>query len=104
MTHHPYWTYGPDTGVPVTDAVDEGRRDRALELAVQVAVAHAPEPVRILSLAASFEDYLAGRTETPAARLADLERSERKLIALETAGVDNWSGYDEAVAGLDDED
>lgn len=104
MTHHPYWSYGPDHGTPLVDAMDEGRRAFALELAVQVASAHAPEPVRILPLAASFEDYLAGRTETPAARLADLEKSERKLIALETAGVDNWSGYDEAVADLDDED
>ena len=37
-------------------------------------------------------------------RLADLEKSERKLIALETAGVDNWSGYQNAIDDLDDEE
>ena len=56
-----------------------------------------------LKRARRFEAYLAGKTETAAERLADLEKSERKLIALEVAGVDNWSGYDEAVADLYDE-
>ena len=101
MTHHPYWSYGPDHGTPLVDAMDEGRRAYALELAVQNSVNSAQG---VVDEARLFEDYLAGRTETPAARLADLEKSERKLIALETAGVDNWSGYDQAVADLDDED
>lgn len=41
MSVHPYWSYGPDThGVPCppeefAKALDEGRRERALTLAVE---------------------------------------------------------------------
>lgn len=30
-------------------------------------------------------------------RISELERSERKLLALEEGGVDNWEGYDSAI-------
>ena len=103
MTHHPYWSYGPDHGTPLVDAMDEGRRAFALECAMATMIDDGSGR-DIVARARLFEAYLAGRTETPAARLADLEKSERKLIALETAGVDNWSGYNEAVADLGDED
>lgn len=109
MTHHPYWSYGPDCGTPVADAVAEGRRAFALEKALNSTgfalnddQAH-DRTDEVLANAARIEAYLAGKTETAAERLADLEKSERKLIALEVAGVDNWLGYDEAVADLDDE-
>lgn len=99
MTYHPYWSYGPDHGTPMIDALDEGRRALALELATRTE----DTDDGYLARARRFEAYLAGKTETAAERLADLEKSERKLIALEVAGVDNWLGYDEAVADLDDE-
>lgn len=110
MTHHPYWSYGPNGDTPVVDALNEGRRAFALEKALQsTGFALNDDQAydrtdEVLANAARIEAYLAGRTETAAERLADLEKSERKLVALETAGVDNWSGYDEAVADLDDED
>jgi hypothetical protein len=34
----------------------------------------------------------------------ELLASKRKLRALEAAGVDSWSGYDDAVQSLDEED
>ena len=100
---HPYWTYGPDSGTPLADAVNEGRRAFALECAM-ASLSDGLNGPDIIRRAEVFEAYLAGRPQTASERLADLERSERKLIALEVAGVDNWSGYDNAVADLDDED
>ncbi len=35
-------------------------------------------------------------------RLAAAYRRNRKLDALESMGVDNWEGYDEAIRDLDD--
>jgi len=102
MTQHPYWSYGPDQGRPVLAALDEGRRAFALECAMATTLDDRGGQA-IVRRAQVFEAYLAGKTETAAERLADLEKSERKLIALEVAGVDNWSGYDNAVADLDDE-
>lgn len=103
MTYHPYWSYGPDHGTPMVDALDEGRRAFALECAMATTLDDFAGQA-IVRRAEVFEAYLAGRTETSAERLADLEKSERKLIALEVAGVYDWSGYDEAVADLDGED
>lgn len=37
-------------------------------------------------------------------RLAELEAADAKLAALEAAGVDNWAGYPEAMALLEQED
>lgn len=37
-------------------------------------------------------------------RLADLEKQERKLNALESGGVDNWDGYDFALEEIRKED
>jgi hypothetical protein len=37
-------------------------------------------------------------------RLDELEESERKLWALEAAGVDNWEGYDQAMQDVYSED
>lgn len=37
------------------------------------------------------------------ARLMELERFEDKLLALEAFGVDNWDGYEEAMASLNGE-
>jgi hypothetical protein len=34
----------------------------------------------------------------PKERYAELLRAEKKLNALEAAGVDNWEGYDEAMS------
>lgn len=36
--------------------------------------------------------------------IAELEKDQRMLLALEGAGVDNWSGYDYALEALEDED
>lgn len=38
------------------------------------------------------------------ARYEDLESSERELICLQNAGVDNWSGYSEAMKEFYGED
>lgn len=101
---HPYWSYGPDHGVQPVDALAEGRRTFALECALAGAV-NGGRVESIVRRAQLFEAYLkGGRPAVSAERLADLEKSERKLIALEVSGVDNWSGYQEAVADLDDED
>lgn len=35
-----------------------------------------------------------------AERLEELEAAEKRLSALEAAGVDNWSGYDHAMSIL----
>lgn len=35
-------------------------------------------------------------------RLAELLESEAKLFALESAGVDNWEGYSDAMALLEE--
>lgn len=37
-------------------------------------------------------------------RLAELEAADAKLAALEAAGVDNWAGYPDAMALLEQED
>lgn len=34
-TMHPYWSYGPDHGLPPVDALAEGRRALALDLALR---------------------------------------------------------------------
>lgn len=101
---NPYWSYGEPGKRLVLDAVNEGRRYAALELATRTEGTDS----ECVTRARLFEEYLKGgpagdRAQLTPERLADLEKSERKLIALETAGVDNWSGYDEAVADLDDE-
>jgi hypothetical protein len=33
-------------------------------------------------------------------RIRELEKSERKLLALEAGGVDNWDGYDFALESI----
>lgn len=62
MNIHPYWSYGPDQGMPPVDALDEGRRERALTLAVEslAPVGESVGPGDILSLAKTFEGYLKG--------------------------------------------
>lgn len=37
-----------------------------------------------------------------AAHIAELEKRSARLAALEAAGVDNWEGYDDALAGVDE--
>lgn len=37
------------------------------------------------------------------AEYMELEHASRKLAALEAAGVDNWSGYDDALAAYREE-
>jgi len=54
-THH-YWAYGPDSGVPVVDALEEGRRHAALELATRFD----DTDEGVLERAAKFEAYLKG--------------------------------------------
>ena len=36
-------------------------------------------------------------------RYEELLQSERELIALESWGVDNWSGYSEAMSSLEED-
>lgn len=36
--------------------------------------------------------------------LAQLRNDSRRLAALEAGGVDNWGGYDDAIAALADHD
>ena len=38
--------------------------------------------------------------EITAKRLAEMEKAERKLLALVAGGVDNWAGYEEALEEL----
>lgn len=56
MSDHPYWVYGPDHGVPVVDAMAEGRRAFALEKAVQWDDTNEG----VLARARLFEQYLKG--------------------------------------------
>lgn len=62
---HPYWSYGPDSGQPALDALNEGRRLRALELAVESlgSVAGQVAPGSIVGRAQAFEEYLKGESE-----------------------------------------
>lgn len=56
MSGHPYWSYGPDGGQPVVEALDEGRRAFALEQAVLLG-----ETLEgTLEAAEKFEQYLKG--------------------------------------------
>jgi hypothetical protein len=41
--------------------------------------------------------------ETIIERVEDLLKAEKKLDALESLGVDNWAGYDDAMDLLDEE-
>ena len=48
-----------------------------------------------------------GKVEISAEYLESLQDSERKLLTLESYGVDNWGGYDDAMTEYyseDDED
>lgn len=47
---------------------------------------------------------LVADTEQLRAKVADAQDDSRKLNALEAYGVDNWDGYGDAMASLDDED
>lgn len=42
--------------------------------------------------------------EIPFTEYVDLLAAQEKLSALEAAGVDNWEGYAEAMATLEDSD
>lgn len=55
---HPYWSYGPDGGQEVVEAVNEGRRAAALELAASLPFGGTTE--EILARAVRFEAYLKG--------------------------------------------
>lgn len=59
MTEHPYWAYGPDHGVPMIDALAEGRRAYALELAFRATPSSASTSL-IIARAVEFERYLEG--------------------------------------------
>ena len=41
------------------------------------------------------------KVEIEKERLEELELAEMKLLALEAAGVDNWSGYDYAMEEME---
>lgn len=45
-------------------------------------------------------DYLANSVVVSPSRMASLVEGEEKLNALEAWGVDNWSGYDDAMREL----
>lgn len=95
MDSHPYWSYGPDGGAPVLDALAEGRRLAALTLAVgrlgPSARAH-----RVIQEAVEFDAFLKGEGAVVAVArgtFARLEARSRLLAHLEANGVDNWEGY-----------
>lgn len=59
MSEHPYWSYGPEHGVPVVDAMVEGRRTFAVNLAMMMA--RAGEDVEVtVERARAIERYLKG--------------------------------------------
>lgn len=116
MSDHPYWSYGPDNGQQLVDALAEGRRLRALELAAQTTgFALSDESAHdrteaVLANADKIEAYLKGETEkvaqSPGVGLTDadleyLRGRSRRLRKLEAAGVDNWEGYSRALEGSD---
>lgn len=58
---HPYWSYGPDHGQLVVDALDEGRRAFALQKAIETQ--RLDEPVELtVARAAAFEKFLKGES------------------------------------------
>lgn len=104
MTEHPYWSYGPGTGQPIVDALAEGRRQAALELAGQTTSfdLNGADPDRtdaVLENAAKIEAFLKGDASDD--DLEYLRGRSRKLRKLEAAGVDNWEGYSRALEGSD---
>lgn len=46
--------------------------------------------------------YLVAECRRRGARIAELEKDSATLAALEAAGVDNWEGYSDALAGVDE--
>lgn len=59
VIEHPYWSYGPDHGVVVLDALAEGRRQFALQAAVDARNFDEPHE-NIVARAAAFEKFLKG--------------------------------------------
>lgn len=55
---HPYWSYGPDNGQPIIEALNEGRRAAALELAISAGLGF--EAADLIAAAVQFEAYLKG--------------------------------------------
>lgn len=62
---HPYWAYAENgSQVSVFEAMAEGRRAFAMELAVEVALDGEPAEVTV-AVAREFEEYLKGGTDAP---------------------------------------
>ncbi|WP_430479331.1 zinc finger domain-containing protein [Streptomyces sp. P11-1] len=62
--------------------------------------ARAEHAVRLYAATAIERDDLRAENGRLRERLAELERSAAELAALDAHGVDNWGGYDEAIASL----
>ena len=90
---HPYWTYGPDHGRPVLDALAEGRRAFALELAFSLIGDQ--NHSQVIEAACAFEAYL--KDEEADGRLATLERRHRLLAAMEANDVRQWEHFGKSV-------
>jgi len=98
MTDHPYWAYKAVPGSlneeQETEALDEGRRAFALELATRRSGGLKYQ----LARAVEFEAYLRGDQPVvgvEATEYTTLVERSNKLLRLEGAGVDNWEGYSE---------
>lgn len=83
---HPYWSYGPDHGVPLVDAMAEGRRTFALELAASTLL-DSGDGERLVRRARELEAYLlgdeGGGIMIGKRHLEALEDAARRLSALE---------------------
>lgn len=55
---HPYWSYGPDSGQEIVEALNEGRRAAALELAISAT--YGLDVAELIAAAVQFEAYLKG--------------------------------------------
>ncbi|WP_032769885.1 hypothetical protein [Streptomyces sp. CNS654] len=66
--------------------------------------ARAAHAVRLYATTAIERDDLRAENDRLRDRLAKLEHSTAELAALEAHGVDNWDGYDEAIASLRESD
>lgn len=84
---HPYWSYGPDNGQPIVEALNEGRRAAALDMATRRLFVDTTEEA--LARAVQFEAYLKGDQPVVGVEVSEydslVDRSN-KLLAMERRG------------------
>ena len=84
---HPYWAYGGDHGQAVAEAIDEGRRAAALELAVAGSFTFTDEEA--VDRALKFEAFLKGEVSVTVVDTTEYEalvKRSNRLLVLEQSG------------------